>query len=274
MHVTPLVESAFLRLADAVYRRLRQAVPDRQRLTNCRLIAHRGDYEHSGMPENSLAAFDSAVSGGVWGIEFDVRWTRDLQPIVIHDPDPRRVFGTGPSIQQTTYRTLRRTHPLIPHLEEVVQRFGGRVHLMVELKAERFPDPERQKRILDRIFSGLVPRDDFHFISLAPHVFDLVDFAPEHAMLPIAQVNTGAMSQLAATKGYGGLLGHYVMVTDSLVKMHKGLGQATGTGFADSTNCLFRELNRGVKWVFSNRAAVMQSAVEACLKHSGVRNPN
>ena len=267
MHVTHLVECAFLQLADAVFRRLRQPVPDRRSLTHCRLIAHRGDWKHSGVPENSLSAFESAINGGVWGIEFDVRWTRDLQPIVIHDPDAQRVFGTGTGIHRTTYRTLRRTHPLIPHLEEVIQAYGRRAHLMVELKAERYPDPDKQIRSLEKIFSGLAPRKDYHFISLAPHLVDLIDFVPRRAMLPIAQVNIGAMSKLAMTKGYGGLLGHYVLVTSSLVKKHHGLGQETGTGFADSINCLFRELNRGVKWVFSNRAAAMQSAVEACLKH-------
>jgi glycerophosphoryl diester phosphodiesterase len=268
MRLHSLIENAFLRAADVVYRRFPQPVPDDNRFKRCRLISHRGDHENSGVLENTVAAFEAAVAGGVWGIEFDVRWTQDLQPVVIHDTDTRRLFGSGIRIQHATYRALRHAHPLIPHFEEVVQAFGGRVHFMVELKEEPYPDPVNQRRRLERILSGLAPRRDFHLISLTPKLFDVFGFVPERALLPIAQVNMGAMSKLAATRGFGGLLGHYVMMTDSIVKMHRKLGQATGTGFVDSKNCLFRELNRGITWLFSNRAAAMQSIVNACLDKS------
>lgn len=268
MRLHSLIENAFLRAADVLYRRFPQPVPNVKRLKHCRLISHRGDHENPGVLENTVPAFEAAVAGGVWGIEFDVRWTRDLQPVVIHDPDTRRLFGTGLHIRQSTYRVLRQTHPLIPHLEEVVEAFGGRIHLMVELKAEPYPDPGYQRRCFERIFSSLAPRRDFHLISLAPKLFDLIGFVPERALLPVAQVNIGAMSKLVATRGLGGLLGHYVMMTDSTVNKHSKLGQATGTGFVDSKNCLFRELNRGITWLFSNRAVAMQWIVNTSLDTS------
>lgn len=268
MRLHSLIENAFLRAADVLYRRYPQPVPDDKRLKHCRLISHRGDHENSALLENTVPAFEAAVAGGVWGIEFDVRWTQDLQPVVIHDTDTRRLFGTGIIIRQSTYGELRQAHPLIPHLEEVVHAFGGRVHLMVELKEEPYPDPEHQRRRLEGILSSLTPQRDFHLISLTPKLFDVIGFVPERVLLPIAQVNIGAMSKLAATRGFGGLLGHYVMMTDSVVKKHHQLGQVTGTGFVDSKNCLFRELNRGITWLFSNRAAGMQSIVNACLTKS------
>jgi hypothetical protein len=44
-----------------------------------------------------------------------------------------------------------------------------------------------------------------------------------------------------------------------------------GTGFADSRRCLYREVNRGVDWIFSNRAADMQAV---CRKAAGsVKSP-
>ncbi|MEX2281877.1 MAG: glycerophosphodiester phosphodiesterase [Gemmatimonadota bacterium] len=65
------------------------------------LIAHRGG---SGLaPENTLAAFESAVS--LWQsdmIELDVRTTRDGHAVVIHDPTvDRTTNGSGPVDQFT-----------------------------------------------------------------------------------------------------------------------------------------------------------------------------
>lgn len=261
MNLHGLIENFLLWAADMFYRRLPQPMPESSKFDRCKLISHRGDHDNRHILENTIPAFESAVAGGVWGIEFDVRWTKDLEPVVIHDKDTRRVFGSSQIVQSITLRELRRTHPLIPRLEEVVDRFGGDVHLMVELKNESYPEPDIQQRYLEHIFSRLVPQKDFHFISLAPRLFDHTRFAPNQALLPIAQTNVKAMSELALTKRLGGLLGHYMLLTEAIMEKHRKRQQITGTGFVNSRNCLFRELNRGVTMIFSNRASAMQSIV-------------
>ena len=47
------------------------------------ILAHRG--YHLSEPENSMAAFETAVKLGVDGIETDVRLSRDGLPVIIHD---------------------------------------------------------------------------------------------------------------------------------------------------------------------------------------------
>lgn len=47
------------------------------------IIAHRGASFNA--PENTLAAFQSAVDAGADGVEFDVRLAQDGVPVVIHD---------------------------------------------------------------------------------------------------------------------------------------------------------------------------------------------
>jgi len=42
--------------------------------------------------------------------------------------------------------------------------------------------------------------------------------------------------------------------------------QMVGTAYIKSKNSLFRELNRGVEWVFSNNAIEIQSIRDACLR--------
>jgi len=41
------------------------------------IIAHRGAWKNSKVPQNSIASLDSAISQGVWGSEFDVHLTKD-----------------------------------------------------------------------------------------------------------------------------------------------------------------------------------------------------
>jgi glycerophosphoryl diester phosphodiesterase len=39
---------------------------------------------------------------------------------------------------------------------------------------------------------------------------------------------------------------------------HRKNGQPVGTGYPASKNCLYREINRGVEWIFSNNAGELQ----------------
>ena len=52
-------------------------------MTNTLIFAHRGDVETA--PENTLAAFESALSKGADGIELDVYLTADGKLVVHHD---------------------------------------------------------------------------------------------------------------------------------------------------------------------------------------------
>ena len=51
-----------------------------------RVIAHRGAWKNTGVPENSIAALRHAVTLGCEGSEFDVHMSADSVPLVNHDP--------------------------------------------------------------------------------------------------------------------------------------------------------------------------------------------
>lgn len=101
------------------------------------------DYAHRGLwnqqrPENSLAAFESAAEAG-FGIELDVRLTRDGQLVIHHDASLERMCGESFCIEKTDLAALRRFHLLdsdqqIPTLAEVLTLVAGRVPLILELK--------------------------------------------------------------------------------------------------------------------------------------------
>ncbi len=86
------LEPVFHRVVDFFYHYLPQPFPGPERLRRCKIVSHRGQHDTPGVRENTLAAFETARACGVWGIELDIRWTRDLVPVVTHDPDLRRVF--------------------------------------------------------------------------------------------------------------------------------------------------------------------------------------
>jgi glycerophosphoryl diester phosphodiesterase len=92
------------------------------------IVAHRG--ASAGMVDNSLAAFEQAISLGAEMIEFDVRRTHDGKLIAFHDG----LLG-GAAVGSLTHAEIgRRAGHLPPRLEEVLELARGRIALDVELK--------------------------------------------------------------------------------------------------------------------------------------------
>lgn len=115
--------------------------PGRRRFISPDLIgaqyAHRGlhDAEHA---ENSLSAFRLAVENG-FGIELDVRLSKDGVLVVFHDDSLERVCGVEGNVidytaDELAAMRLSGTEEGIPTLREVLDLVNGRVPLLVEIK--------------------------------------------------------------------------------------------------------------------------------------------
>ena len=260
------LQNLLMAAADTVFAALPRRRPPRELLRRCKLISHRGEHDNRSIFENTLPAFDAAREAGVWGIECDVRWTADLTPVILHDPDGGRVFGDPRPVRELTFAQLRQQLPLIPSLAELVSVYGGNTHLMIEIKAEPPVRPRQQKLIIAELLRDLDPVGDYHFLALDPDLFQRVDFAPPAACLPVAEFNVSALSERSLASGYGGLAGHYLLMTNAVKSRHEAAGQRIGTGHIGSRNALFRELNRGVEWIFSNNAAALQRLLDRLLK--------
>jgi glycerophosphoryl diester phosphodiesterase len=258
MNINIGIEKRIFQLFDFVYEKMPQPVPHIKRLKACKIISHRGEHDNKSTFENTMSAFDRVHEAGVWGIELDIRWTKDLMPVVFHDAVLNRVFGSDININRVTLTELNMHCRLIPTLSEVIQKYGKTMHLMVEIKKETYPEPAHQNNVLKDLFRGLVPQDDFHFISLRPEMFELIDFVPSSTFVPSARLNVKQLSDTAIKNNYGGIAGHYVLITDTLLKKHHMQKQGVGTGYICSRNCLLRELNRGVEWIFTNHAVKLQ----------------
>jgi glycerophosphoryl diester phosphodiesterase len=111
------------------------------------VIAHRGFT--NGCRENTIVAFDKAISLETDMIEMDVRRTQDNRFIVFHDG-----CLEGRAISSLRFDDLRRTGLSkgyeIPELDEALQFIGGRVLLDIEMKEEGY-EQEIIEIILNRI---------------------------------------------------------------------------------------------------------------------------
>ena len=104
-----------------------------------RNFAHRGLHsEDKSVPENSLEAFRLAGRAG-YGAELDVRLTKDGQVVVFHDDTLDRMCGVSARVDEKSYDELKLlslagTNQRIPLLTEVLETYGGRGPLIVEIK--------------------------------------------------------------------------------------------------------------------------------------------
>jgi glycerophosphoryl diester phosphodiesterase len=123
-------------------------------------VAHRG--LSAGYPENTLAAFKSAIALGVQAIELDLRGTADGEVVVLHDATvDRTTNGRG----DVTGLTLREVKALdagshagaafsaerVPTYEEVLQLVkGSGVTLLLDIKISPVLDKARVVRLTER----------------------------------------------------------------------------------------------------------------------------
>jgi len=252
------LEPTLLTLVNLGFMCIPRRRPSNQALIDCKIISHRGEHDNRRVRENTLAAFTPAADAGCWGLEFDVRWTQDLQPVVFHDTNAHRVFGIDLDISQVSLSQLQQRIPDIPTLRQVVDCFGGRQHLMVELKRDDLAADAIRSERLREIFAALEPATDYHFLALQAELFDLVDFAGTRACLPVAEFNIAELSRTASQRGYAGVCAQYLLLSRALISRHHRQGQQLGSGFAASKYGLFREINRGIDWVFSNHAVRLE----------------
>jgi glycerophosphoryl diester phosphodiesterase len=219
-----------------------------------RLIAHRGAHNQAqGVVENTLPAFRLAAQVGCWGIELDVHATADQVLVINHDPTLQRLWGLDLAIADLSFADLRAQVPEIPTLEEIVAEFGGRVHLFIELK-----HPFTSEEELAHTLHGLKAGEDYHLLTLDADIFQNISQFPKHSLLLVASHNNvAAFCDLSMQEQYGGVLGHYLLLTSKLTNQLKAHGQVVGVGFIDSKYSMYRELSKGIHWLFTNNAVAM-----------------
>ena len=137
------------------------ASPDKLKPFRHKAYAHRGLYTpDQSVPENSLPAFCRAAEAG-FGAELDVQLTKDGRVVVLHDDDLERACGRKGAVCDYTFEELQAfplfgTQERIPLFSDVLDVFGGRLPLIVELKsaAPNTPDLCEAVRKMLAVYPG------------------------------------------------------------------------------------------------------------------------
>jgi glycerophosphoryl diester phosphodiesterase len=114
-------------------------------------FAHRGGRAHE--PENSLAAFQSALRRGADGLESDVRVTTDGELVLVHDA---RVRSGLRRLQVATTPMARLEHAGVVRLQELYERCGTDFELSLDVKDPAAAEPTielaRDHDVVDRLW--------------------------------------------------------------------------------------------------------------------------
>jgi glycerophosphoryl diester phosphodiesterase len=233
----------------------------RRHPTDCKvprpkIIAHRGAWDRQNI-ENTMQAFERARTLGAWAIELDIRFTKDNVAVVHHDPDLKRRHRYPGVLRDMSFKDLRANVPAVPTLAEVLALKN--LHFMLEVKTALGPD---QITILQRQFAKLEPIKDFHLLTLQPELVRSNSSMPQEAWILVGDINLNSFARISMERGLGGVVGHYLFMTNSLITQLHERGQKAGSGFLPSRNLFNREWARGVDWAFTNHLPALAKSVD------------
>lgn len=119
-----------------------------------KFVAHRGLFNRSDVPENSIKAFEACIQKG-YAIELDVNMTKDGHLVVFHDNNLKRMTGIKHDITELNLNEIKKlkllgTENKIPTLEDVFLLVDGKVPLMIEIKRN-----DRYKELMPKLINML-----------------------------------------------------------------------------------------------------------------------
>lgn len=235
------------------------------------IVAHRGERDGIHVKENTIAAFDPAVAAGVGAIEFDVRYTADNEPVVIHDADLGRVFGLPDRVAKLSWPALHERAPAIPHLADVIDRYASQAHLMIELKTRGSKLAENRLR---ELLAPLTPITDYHVLSLTPALFEALPDLPARACVPVAKGNWASIRRWSREHACGGLAGPFLLIRDHDIVASRREQVWLGSGFINRRGLLLREIGRGIPWLFTDRPVALQRVLDHARERAGTPGVN
>jgi glycerophosphoryl diester phosphodiesterase len=141
------------------------------------IIAHRG--ASADAPENTAAAFETAIAQGADMVEFDVRWSAEGTPVVMHDLTVERTTGGTGAVAAMRLEEIRGLDAgswfgrrfrgeRVLTLEEALAILGPRIRMNIELCADAAPPAGFAARMMRLVEGARLPE---------PPIFSSFDFS-------------------------------------------------------------------------------------------------
>ena len=108
-----------------------------------KIIAHRGN--HLQVPENTLAAYENAITAGADYVEVDLRTSRDGKLVVLHDESVKKMTGKDALIRNLNFDEIKnlKIAPVVPEdaktysiptFESVLALCKGKINIYLDFK--------------------------------------------------------------------------------------------------------------------------------------------
>ena len=244
-------------------------------------IAHRG--ASAAAPPNTLAAFKKAVELGADGIEFDVHFSADGVPVVIHDFTVDATTDGSGRVADLTLAQLKQldagtrfdpafTGERIPTLDEVLEAVSGRrgwrgeLLLNVELKTTSPGDNGLERAVITLVeqhslsrrvlFSSFNPFSLRRAKKIAPHI-PVGLLYDQGLSLPLRR------AWLAFLAPHEARHPHYKMVDARYMAWARRRGYRVNTWTVDDPAEMRRLVGLGVNGIITNVPDVLRSVLES-----------
>lgn len=210
------------------------------------LLGHRGARHDA--PENTFTAFDLALDHGAAGFEFDVRRTRDLKPVICHDPKFQRLL-----VRRHTLKQLRAAcaspKQMPPILEGVLARYSRSAFLNIEVKV----------RGVEELVVNAVNRDrprQYFISSFLPGVIRrLHALDPSLVLGALAQTRWQLRRSRIMPVSY--VVPHYRLLTRRLVEKIHAVDKKVVTWTLNERRQMLRAAQMGVDGIISDNTRLL-----------------
>lgn len=228
------------------------------------IIAHRGASARA--PENTAAAFGAAIEDGADMVEFDVRWSADAEPVILHDATLERTTdGHGP-LAALTLGDLRRLDAgawfgkrfraeRVLTLREALAILGPRIRVNIELCADVAPPAGFESRLVRLVEDARLPEDPLYSSFDFSLLTTLRAGCPAARIAPLFRTAGQALLRRVLELRPAAAHPRRHLVTPSLLRRLHGEGIRVHAWTANTAREARRLLRLGVDGIFTDDPA-------------------
>jgi glycerophosphoryl diester phosphodiesterase len=243
------------------------------------VIGHRGASALE--PENTMAAFERALSDGADGIELDVRLAIDGVPVVIHDANLRRTGRCEGNVAGMTSKELARTdvgrwfnaassqyvEQCVPTLEQVFELLSRHDPAAVYLELKTDQQEESADRLADSVAKLIDEYEVGRKVVVVSFNLALIRqikriasdirtgalFEPKREMARLARKQR--MIEATIESGAGEILLHHLVATNGAVRLALENDLRVVVWTVDDPKWMSRARQRGIHALITNNPA-------------------
>jgi glycerophosphoryl diester phosphodiesterase len=209
------------------------------------LLGHRGTRFSAQAPENSFKAFDAALEHGCDGFEFDVRVTGRGRALICHDARIKGIIVARAQANELTD---------LPLLEDVLQRYGPRAFLDIELKV-----PGLESKVLTMLREH-PPERGFVVSSFIPEV--VLELRLRSATVPTGIIcETAGQLARARTLAADFVIVHRSLIDQALLREIQQAGRKIFVWTVNDKETMLRHSEWGVDGIISDDTQLLVSTL-------------